>query len=179
MTLNLNPRPNAAETPEMLAIVRERLRVDPKTGTLRWLRGYPLSNRKLSGTEAGTATGGGHRQVTIDCLRLKSSRIAFALANGRWPAGMVEHLDGDRANLRPKNLRDSTLSQINLTRRQPSGRRFPKGIVQDGGRYRAQVVLRGKRYSAGFFPTLREAEAAYAAKAKELWSLDLINASVR
>ncbi len=104
---------------------------------------------------------GGYRQVTIGGRRILAQRIAFALSNGRWPAGIVETIDGNRANLRGRNLRESTPSLVQLKRQVDETRLLPKGVSRRRGRYEACIRFAGVRTYLGSFATPEAAKDAY------------------
>lgn len=149
-----------AETPDRLRLAKLRLYVDETSGKLLWRHGHP-TNPDLGGTEAGTVISGGYRQVTISGQRILAQRIAFALSNGRWPAGIVETIDGNRAKLRAKNLRESTASLALLKCKPRDGRLLPKGVTRRRGVYEARIRFGGVNTYLGSFPTPEAAKAAY------------------
>jgi len=156
-----------AETPDRLRLAKLRLYIDEATGKLLWRHGHPASPA-LGGTEAGTLISGGYRQVTIGGERILAGRIAFALANGRWPRGIVETIDGNPTNLRAENLRESTASLVQLKCKARRGRLLPKGVTSRRGRYEASIRLGRVRFYLGSFPTPEAAKAAYDRKNKAL-----------
>lgn len=103
------------------------LRLDCETGRLFW-RQRPVEffdegrysaartsawwNTRYAETEALTAvTAKRYRGGSILGQRYLAHVVVFALYNGRWPAGVVDHEDTDQTNNRPLNLRDSTKAQ--------------------------------------------------------------------
>ena len=106
-----------------------------------------------------------------------SHRLSFEWAHGEIPEGMqVDHRCHQRNCVRPEHLRLVTNAQNQQNRR---------GANQDSGtgirgvswhkrdrKYRARVELSGREYSAGYYDTLEEAEAAVIAKRRELLTHD-------
>ena len=104
-------------------------------------------------------------------------RLSFEWVHGGIPEGMhVDHRCHTRNCVRPDHLRLVTHAQNGQNRR---------GANRDSGtgvrgvswhkprqKYRARVMLNGKRYSAGYYDTLEEAEAAVIAKRRELFTHD-------
>lgn len=61
--------------------------------------------------------------------KLLSHRLAWLLFNGEWPEGEIDHINGDAADNRIKNLRDCRDSNIN--RRNVAhfaGKKYPRGV---------------------------------------------------
>ena len=121
-TVSQHPLP-----PETL---RRLLRYDPTTGRLYW-RGRGPSwfvngrqsaehvcarwNARFAGREAFTARNqGGYLVGAILGRDYAAHRVAFALVHRRWPAGVLDHRDGDKANNRDDNLREATQRQNNF-----------------------------------------------------------------
>lgn len=74
-----------------------------KDGIVIWKQ-CRLSN--YNGKPAGYVSKNGYIDVNCRGTRYYVHRIAFALHNGFWPKGIIDHIDGDRANNNPNNLCD-------------------------------------------------------------------------
>lgn len=158
-------------TPELC---RQLLSYDPETGRLFWLtrpcemfatqRYCSIWNARYAEKEAFTCTGNhGYREGAIHRVNFTAQRVVFAIVHGRWPHGMVDHIDGDKLNNRAENLRDVPQS-INL--RNAAGKSNNRsGITgvsyrSDRGKWRARVMVDGVDRSLGLFNTKEEAQAA-------------------
>jgi len=102
--------------------VRECFRLDRDTGFLYWnerpRHHFELApqwarfNAYFAGKRADLAIypTSGYRRVRVmyegKKIAISAHRLAFALAYGRWPGQLVDHIDRDRTNNRPINLRD-------------------------------------------------------------------------
>ena len=88
------------------------------------------------------------------------NRLIWSAVNGPIPKGMqINHKNHDRADDRINNLELATAQQ-NLWYRQKSKYRKFKGVLKQGTKFYAQLVVNGK--SAKFGPFLTEEEAALA-----------------
>ncbi len=140
------------------------------------------SNQALSGLSYEPETGAitdGHRLATgrpmpIGYLRISrggksyyAHRVAWLLMTGEWP-GVVDHVNGDRADNRWSNLRLATPSQNSANARRAgintTGR---KGVTPYRGRFRAQICVCGQRKWLGDFTSIDEAASAYARAATD------------
>lgn len=82
----------------------------------------------------------------------------------------IDHISGDGLDNRRANMRECTPSQ-NAANKIASrlNRLGRKGVIQDGGRYRAGIKKDGVKYDLGYFATPEEASAAYAGASKVLF----------
>jgi hypothetical protein len=145
------------------ATIRDRLSYDPATGEFRWLNGARC------GEIAGSLDAQGYRILSFGPgARCKAHRAAWLLVYGRQPQGVIDHINGDRADNRIVNLRD--VDHAGNRQNQTTARSDSKtGLV--GVRlykqrqhvfYRAVVTVAGKRtWSGRHFRTPEEAHAAY------------------
>jgi len=143
--------------------LREVISYDPETGLFRWER--PTSNRVAVGEIAGCLSSTlGYIVVRVDGHMHQAHRLAFLWMTGRYPRGLVDHINRDRTDNRWINLREADYSQnaANSAKHTDNSLGF-KGvhIHQQTGRYRAQLAVRGKRVSLGLFDTAEQAHAAY------------------
>lgn len=129
-------------------------------------------NDRYAGKEAFTSSDGhGYLVGNIKRTRYQAHRVVFAIANGRWPSGLIDHIDLDKKNNRPENLREATRQQNawnkGLTKQNTSG--F-KGVSFHAGtgRWISQVWCEGKNNFLGRYDTPEAAALAYDAKAIEL-----------
>lgn len=101
-------------TPELC---RQLLRYEPEVGKLYWLHrpGQPGSwNSRYVGSEAFTCIGPkGYKIGRIFDMLFKAHRVAWAVQHGRWPDGVIDHINGDVADNRLCNLRDVP-NEVNL-----------------------------------------------------------------
>lgn len=156
--------------------LREALDYDPQTGVLKW-RFRTSPNAKLD-EPAGTVNNKhGYRKIRLDDRHYPSSHLAWFHYYGVAPAGLIDHVNGDRTDDRIENLRLATSSQnaMNQGRNSRNTTGF-KGvavvnIAGEPTRYRAVIRPGGKgakRLFLGTFDTPEEAHEAYRKAAEEL-----------
>jgi HNH endonuclease/AP2 domain len=135
--------------------------------------------RKLSATDArkvGAHLGGkqskGYVRLSLFDRSYLVHRLVFYNRHG-WCPTQIDHIDGDKTNNRPENLRAATNSQNQANApkhkthkgRPPSARL--KGVVKrTDQRWIAQIRISGKQTYLGTFKTEDAAHAAYCEAAK-------------
>jgi len=127
--------------------------------------------RLAKGSVAGAIHAHGYRVIAIDGVGYKAHRLAWLYIYGAFPVGVIDHINGDRADNRISNLRDVD-HQINAENRK--GPRQGKQIALMGVKkqtrghsYSASIKVKGQVIALGGFPTAELAHEAYmAAKAK-------------
>lgn len=166
----------------MSVLTAERLRqlldYDPVTGV--FTRRMKRKGAKGVGTVAGFPDG--HERpsgfqywyICIDYRHYKRSRLAWLHVHGAWPAGEIDHVDGNESNDAIANLRDVTRAQNSRNTR---GRKHSAARLK-GVRRMKNVVLRkpwsaritvgGAEKCLGYFATDVEAGEAYDAAAIKL-----------
>lgn len=107
--------------------------------------------RKKSGRQVTSKNKDGYIQTKVDGKLLYAHRILFFVANGYLPR-LVDHINEDKSDNRPINLRELTHRQNLLNRREPKGAYFNK----DRGKWVAQI----SNTYLGCFDTEAEALAA-------------------
>lgn len=149
--------------------LREVLNYDPETGVFTRRVG---SRKAKVGDIAGGKNWAGYIQIRVDVTRHMAHRLAWLYVYGRWPNGIIDHIDGNTANNRIANLReaDMTINMQNKRQATVANRCGWLGVsVNDKGKYIAKIGISGKRTKyIGSYSTPEEAHAAYLAEKRRL-----------
>lgn len=147
--------------------LRSRLAYDGETGVITWKPkdGHQKWNERFAGRPAlnKSSQRGGYLVGAVDAVHLRAHRVAYALANGSWPSGEVDHINGDVTDNRIANLRDVTPSENCRNQKRPRNNRSGLiGVWFDARRnkWRAEARHAGVNYKLGSFATKEEAELA-------------------
>lgn len=162
--------PSSSPTALTQERLRELLDYDPETGVFTWLVNQTSMAR--AGDVAGGAHWSGYHRVSINRRRYLTHRLAFLYMTGAFPAGHVDHRDGDKGNNRWVNLRGVCRS-VNLQNRrgpQSNNRCGYLGVCKhkSSGRWRASIVLNRRHIHVGLYDTPEEAHKAYLKAKREL-----------
>jgi HNH endonuclease len=164
-----------------LDYLRECFDLDEETGTLRWrirprehfktARTWRAWNTLFAGKVTGATCSDGYLQTRL-CSRIyKVHRVVYALVHGGDCPPMIDHIDGDKKNNRPVNLRPATTKENGCNRKPTNGVPVPINgvrLVREGV-FRVAVMRDGVYHNGGrFFYTLEEAIAARDALAIKL-----------
>jgi hypothetical protein len=143
--------------------LRELLHYDPETGI--FIR-RKTAGPSRSGQVAGGHSAGGYPVIMIDRRNYMAHRLAWLYVHGRHPTGVVDHINGDRADNRIANLREC--SRLENARNQRG--RASSGLkgAYFGRRWQSRIQVNGRTYYLGCFPTAEEAAKAYDEAARRL-----------
>lgn len=159
------------ETDESLAIIQSRFELDASGQVIYKANG---GSRARAGAVAGWLTPTGYRVVDVTLAsgrprNFQAHRIAFALANGRWPAPgeQVDHIDHRTESTDPSRLRDVSAqvnrhNQFTPTAANTSGVRGVSWCKQRG-KWVARMRADGRYLGLGYFESKTDAGLAYAA----------------
>lgn len=148
--------------------LKEVLRYDPDTGVFTWK--VKVSDKVVLHSRAGQQRADGYRLIGLDGGRYLEHRLALLWADGAWPTGYVDHINGDPTDNRVENLRKcSQAENLQNTLGVSKSRHLPKGVGWHTlrGKWRAYIGQAGKSQHLGLFSTPEQAHQAYlAAKAQ-------------
>lgn len=150
------------KTPEIeLSRLHDVLHYDPETGIFMWKPKPAGHQRKDSG----------YVSIEVDGQEIKAHRLAWFMAKGEWPQGVVDHINGNKSDNRIENLRDATYKVNAQNKRIHSKNNAQKllGVCWNKAKskWQAGISHEGKNKHLGLFETPEEAHEAYL-KAKRL-----------
>ena len=148
--------------------LRSILTYDPETGIFTRKLSHPRAPQRI-GEIAGGIVGNGYRWIAINKKQYSAHRLAWLYVYGEFPAGGLDHKNGDRDDNRIANLREATCSQ-NLANRKTRSISGLKGVSREHrtGKWVAQITKDRKPKHLGTFSTPEAAHAAYCKAALEL-----------
>jgi hypothetical protein len=160
-------------------LLRAVLRYDPETGVLYW-RERPASmfkagpkhsarhiaakwNGQFAGQKAfGAEHTAGYRRGRLLGFDVYAHRAIWALVTGEWPAGDIDHINGDRADNRWSNLR--SVDRLTNSRNATISRRNSTGVVgvhrHPTARWTASIGVLGRSVYLGAFKSFDAAVSA-------------------
>lgn len=153
--------------------LRQRLIYNPTNGELVWKQ-RPVSefssagehairlckawNTRCAGKLAGQVSGD-RRRITIDGNSYISARVAWAINTGEWPAGDIDHINGNALDDSASNLRDVDRA-LNNRNRAPSDSK-PVGVTERANNcWEARMSVNNRTVRIGYFKTEAEAVSA-------------------
>lgn len=168
-------------------LLRDLLEYDPNTGMLYWksrtedmfYNGNTSSfsvckswNSRWSGKPAlNHIDARGYKRGAINGRHLQAHRVIWAICNGSWPKGEIDHINGNKIDNRISNLRVASRSQNErnkgLISSNTSGE---KGVSWNKlkGKWHAYVTINRKRTNVGYFDCRFKASLARKEAAEKL-----------
>lgn len=148
--------------------LKQILSYDPQTGKFVWL--VRPSKSILEGREAGCKEKRiGYRTIGYKGRIYKAHRLAWLYITGKWPDGLIDHINGVKDDNRFENLRvvDESGNSQNIRKPNKRNKSGFMGVILFQGKWRASITHSGKTHWLGDFTTPEEAHQAYlAAKRK-------------
>jgi hypothetical protein len=139
----------------------------PPTGQFCWVDSR--NGAVKIGSVAGTLNKStGYIHIKIDGKSYQAGRLAFLYMTGAFPKNLADHKNGLTNDNRWVNLRDAT-RQLNSAncRTYKNNILGSKGVFrQKGGKFAARIRVDGKSIFLGNFAEIKDAEAAYLARAQ-------------
>jgi len=147
-----------------ISIINERFYVDDE-GNVRnkTLISYNSSPYMIAGSIVEVGRGLFYRRITVNRARFQAHRIAWVLYYGEWPAGKLDHIDGNGLNNKITNLRMVTSAENSKNCKMNSKNKSGvNGVCWERrqGQWKAQICVNHKVIFLGHFRTLLA--AAYA-----------------
>ena len=137
--------------------LKQRVNYNPDTGEFSWL---VAKGGNRIGDQAGSVNDQGYLCIRILRKIYRAQRLAWLYFYGKYPIGVVDHIDGNRLNNKISNLREVTKSvnQKNLGR----NKRNKSGITgvmwhKVLRKWHVQIQSEGKRIHIGYYENLEDA----------------------
>jgi len=148
--------------------VRTWLSLDYETGLFTRL--ITKGARFKAGTIATPLNkGDGYYRICLDWRQYNYAHVVWFYIHGEWPKE-IDHINGNRSDNRPANLRLATRDQNMAARKEyrksKSGYRGVHQIAS--GRFQAQISVAGRKRHIGVYETAEEAHEAWKAAAAVL-----------
>lgn len=152
-----------------LEFLRYLFELDAEQGVLR--RRVTRAPNARAGDVVGSRDSKGYLHVNILGRFYRVHRIVFYMHYGYDPGVHIDHIDCDRRNNRPENLRPATDQQnagnvLRMFAHNTSGYRGVSFNTRSQ-KWHAQIKVFGKQTYLGRYDTPEEAAAAYAEAAKK------------
>ena len=146
--------------------VQDYFTLDPLTGIL-------YHRHAKQGTRQGAVAGSlnkvrGRWRVKVNTKTFWRSRVIFLYVHGYLPPH-VDHRNRNKLDDRPDNLRAADIYENRYNRTGQGGRILPKGVYFSNckRKFRAGIMIRGKRIGLGTHATAEEAQHAYQEAARK------------
>ena len=131
--------------------------LNPLTGELFW-RTKRRGKSRPNGLAGCTTRISGYTRLVIKGQSYRAHRIVRAWVDGKDPGEtLLDHVDQNKQNNQPWNIRPCTSSQILANVSKRKGYTF----IRRNSTYNAHICVNGKRVHLGYFATADEAGAAY------------------
>lgn len=104
-------------------------------------------------------------KVNIDGAERELTHWIWLYQTGKFPEGVIDHIDGNQLNNRWNNLREVTQKENmnNKHMAQTNNKLGILGVDKLGNRFRARIKVESTQKTIGIFDTPEEAKQAYLA----------------
>lgn len=123
-------------------------------------------NAKNAGKEAFTYLDNeGYKAGRILGIPFRAHRVIWAMSFGKWPDNEIDHIDGNRANNAPSNLRQATRLVNGRNQKRPKDNQsgyIGVSFYARGSTWQAFIVVNGKKLHLGYFKDKKTAIAVRA-----------------
>lgn len=142
--------------------LKNALDYDPNTGVFLW-KIRPSKAVKVGDIAGCTEKRIGYITIGIAKRIYKAHRLAWLYMHGEWPKGLIDHINGDKADNRIANLRDVFADGNSQNVRKPNRRNKSgfMGVIWFQNKWRASMSVNGKSKWLGDYSTPEEAHQIY------------------
>ena len=142
-------------TQEQLDLMRERFEVSGSDLVVKTKYQHSPEVGEPAGSDLG-----GYLYVRVGGKRAKVHHIVWFLTYGEWPEQPLDHIDGNRVNNAPENLRLSSPKENQRAYNKLRGSTPYRGVRKDRRKYSATVRVDYKAVHIGSYDTPEEAAIA-------------------
>ena len=127
------------------------------------LKKYNAWKTRCEGKIAGGKTSTGYVSIEVNNFVFRAHRAIWAMHNGKWPNGEIDHINHNRSDNRIENLREvNRFEQMKNKTKYSSNNTGTTGVVfvKKNKNYRAHISCDGKMHWLGTFNNKDDAIAA-------------------
>ncbi len=142
--------------------LKDMLDYDAGTGVFVW------KTRPSKAVRAGDVAGCVEKRIGYITIGIagrvyKAHRLAWLYVYGSWPKGLIDHINGNKADNRIDNLRDVFADGNSQNVRKPNRRNKSgfMGVIWFQNKWRASMSVNGKSKWLGDYSTPEEAHQVY------------------
>jgi hypothetical protein len=142
--------------------LRDTFDYDANTGVFVW------KIRPSKAVKAGDVAGCKEKRIGYITIGIagriyKAHRLAWFYVYGSWPKGLIDHINGNKADNRIDNLRDVFADGNSQNVRKPNRRNKSgfMGVIWFQNKWRASISVNGKSKWLGDYSTPEEAHQVY------------------
>lgn len=148
---------------ELVSSVRAAFSYDAESGVIT--RNFNAHCRNgYAGSIAGSISQG-YREIRHRGMRFRGTHLIWLIVHGRYPACIIDHINGVTSDDRLLNLREASISENAANSRRHIDRinNLPKGVYACPGNkpFMAAICINRKKKTLGYFDTPQEAADAY------------------
>jgi len=148
---------------------KDWLKYSPEDGHFRWIK--RIAPKTRVGGIAGTIRKDGYVQLSLSGKHYLAHRLALLYMTGELPEE-VDHINGNRADNRAKNLRKASRAENGSNIRAPKANNTSGylGVTFSAKRskWQAQITVNRKHMNLGLYNSPIEAHEAYVAAKRKL-----------
>ena len=141
--------------------LRESLDYNAQTGIFTWRKNHRRPD--LIGKTAGSIHSAGYISISIHNVKRLAHRLAWFYVTGVMPEGHIDHINGNKLDNSFDNLRQVTRfgNLQNMRQATKANKVGLLGVSAHQGKWRAQIMVNGKRIRASGFDTPELAHQKY------------------